>query len=97
MANVAGLAVVPGTPTIHNFGNGNNDYSPSATPWTAGGIVEGDSSTPPNQTLFRKVIAAATADAKGRPNIKNYVQTDMVVENVVLSGAATAAIYPKPL
>ena len=94
-AAVSSLAVTPGTPTIHSYGMGNSDYSPGATPWTTGGIAENDSGSPPNQTLFRKVVATSVADAKGKPSIKQYVQTDMVVQNISLNGEA--AVYPYPL
>jgi len=94
-ATVSGYVVTPGTPTIHSFGNGDTDYNPTAAPWTTGGIVENDGASPPNQTLFRKVIAVSTADVNGKPSIKQYVTTDMVIKNIFLT--PEPAIYPYPL
>lgn len=96
LATTSGNVVTPGTPTIHNFGNGNTDYNPTASPWTTGGIAESDNASPvSSQILFRKVIATSVADANGRPNIKQYVQTDLVMKNIALNGQA--CIYPFPL
>ena len=64
---------------------------------TASLIVEDDGAPSPNQQQiwFRKVIATSVADANGKPSIKQYVQTDLLMFNVVLNGFA--AVYPYPL
>lgn len=89
------LTVTAGTPTIHNYGNGNSDYDPTASPISVGGIVEQNTSSPPVQIWLRKVIADSIADANGKPTIRQYVQTDLVIYNVAIYGYP--AVYPYPL
>jgi hypothetical protein len=88
-------ALVASGPTIHSFGQGHTDYDPAALPWTAGGIVENDSATPPNQTLFRRVIFTSVPDSNGQPVITQKTWTDLVTKNTPI--AELPAIYPMPL
>lgn len=93
VASVAGLTVTAGTPTIHSYGQGHDDFNDSAEAWTPGGIVEDDDDEEePEQIVFRRPIAISTADDDGKPNIKQMTNTQLVVKNVSIEGRA--AIYP---
>lgn len=88
---ITGLTI--GDAALKSYGNGDNGLTAPNTYWVTGGLTEGDSNSPRNQTLWRRINAEFIADAKGAPTLKTrQTTTNLAMFNVPLQGSG--AVYP---
>lgn len=81
---------------IKSYGNSDSGLTNPNAYWETGSLTENDGALPPNQTIFRKVLATFVAGGTGQPVLTTR-QTTTNLQLFIVPLLSESALYPYPI